>query len=78
VRGSPRTRDVITGLVPVISIREVPRFSNRDDRHKAGHDAVDVIPICGRQRAAKLSKTNACDIRPLFLDVADTNVILER
>jgi hypothetical protein len=38
----------------------------------------NVIP---EQRAMALEnrpQSNACDIRPLFLDVADTNVILER
>jgi hypothetical protein len=29
---------VITGLVPVIPIREAPRFSHRDGRDKPGHD----------------------------------------
>jgi hypothetical protein len=30
--------DVITGLVPVISMRKAQRSSDRDGRHKAGHD----------------------------------------
>jgi hypothetical protein len=29
---------VITGLVPVISLRSPRRFSDRDGRHKNGHD----------------------------------------
>jgi hypothetical protein len=32
--------DVITGLVPVISIRRTPRLSDRDGRDKPGHDTV--------------------------------------
>jgi len=33
---------VITGLVPVISIRRAQHFSDRDGRHEAGHDVADV------------------------------------
>jgi len=30
--------------VPVISIRKAQLSSNRDGRHKAGYDVVNVIP----------------------------------
>jgi hypothetical protein len=33
---------VITGLVPVIPIRETPHFSNRDGRDKPGHDVRGI------------------------------------
>jgi hypothetical protein len=33
---------VITGLVPVIPIRETPHFSNRDGRDKPGHDVREM------------------------------------
>ena len=41
---------VITGLVPVIPIIMALRFSDRDGRHKAGHDEEGVTPLV--QRAA--------------------------
>ena len=33
---------VIAGLVPVISIGRVQRFSDRDGRDEPGHDVADV------------------------------------
>ena len=38
------TTHVVTGLVPVIPIREAPSLSNRDGRDEPGHDVVGVIP----------------------------------
>ena len=40
-----RFPNVITGLVPVIPIREALRFSNRDGRDRPGHDGRDMC--CG-------------------------------
>ncbi len=45
---------VITGLVPVIPMREAPSPSDRDGRHKAGHD-VRRRPN-GRKRATLVTR----------------------
>jgi hypothetical protein len=37
------TKIVVTGLVSVMAMREAQRSSDRDGRHKAGHDVAMVI-----------------------------------
>ncbi len=45
---------VMAGLVPAIPILEMPRFSHRDHRHKAGDDERVSFPA-GAQRRGRES-----------------------
>jgi hypothetical protein len=54
--------------VPVISIGEAQRSSNRDGRDRPGHDGVDVIPGGRRPGRGSTIRRSAMDsLRPLTL-----------